>query len=402
MKGTRLLLLLALGPGTGFAALTNRAPVSVEELRAAADRALAAGDSVENSRQVHHVWSYAQRLLELGRTNDARPYVEQALVIDPWNLPWQLTAAELAQACGEPARARERAATVAARAETDVLVDRARRLLGEPIVPPAGPLAETDFERHTLVLVPVGGVERVVLNELADALARELALPVRVQDAGIALPPATRDRQLRMKQQMMRQLQEDWADPERAPALRRVDLTEADFATPDQALEAVRKLALVQGGREARNQLDRALREARGLDPQWSADQLLEKVRQAVQARKHPRVLHLGVTAVDIYGDGSNFLFGLAGQTSGCGLISYSRFVAEAHGETPDRPRLITRLLKQSLSSLGFMIGVDRCSSPTCARSYPRNLSQHDAKSPKLCPACQTGFDQALIRAPSP
>jgi len=54
------------------------------------------------------------------------------------------------------------------------------------------------------------------------------------------------------------------------------------------------------------------------------------------------------------------------------------------------------RTFKQALSSFGFMLGVARCSSPTCARAYPHHLGEHDAKTKKLCPVCLKGFENKL------
>jgi predicted Zn-dependent protease len=48
--------------------------------------------------------------------------------------------------------------------------------------------------------------------------------------------------------------------------------------------------------------------------------------------------------------------------------------------------------LKQALSSTGLLFGLQRCINPTCARAYANGLTEHDAKQPKLCAACDEAF----------
>jgi len=55
----------------------------------------------------------------------------------------------------------------------------------------------------------------------------------------------------------------------------------------------------------------------------------------------------------------------------------------------------VDRAYKASLASIGFMLGIDRCSDPTCPRVYPHSLAELDATSLKLCAACERGFLQA-------
>ena len=107
-------------------------------------------------------------------------------------------------------------------------------------------------------------------------------------------------------------------------------------------------------------------------------------------------VYFMGVADVDVFRDDLNFLFGQAENNGHHAMIAYRRFTAEFNHDRPNRARLIDRTLKQSLSSLGFMLGLGRCTDPTCARAYPHDLSEHDAKSTDLCDDCRTGLERAL------
>ena len=69
-------------------------------------------------------------------------------------------------------------------------------------------------------------------------------------------------------------------------------------------------------------------------------------------------VVYIGITEADIYGNNNNYLFGVA-RTGDSGLISYARYRAWFHrGE--NQSRLLDRIHKQLLSSVGFALGVPR------------------------------------------
>lgn len=73
----------------------------------------------------------------------------------------------------------------------------------------------------------------------------------------------------------------------------------------------------------------------------------------------------VGVVAEDLFADNLNFLFGTAGD--GAGVLSLARF-----GEAGlPREALLARATKQAFSTTGFVLGVPRCSSASCARAYP-------------------------------
>jgi predicted Zn-dependent protease len=146
---------------------------------------------------------------------------------------------------------------------------------------------------------------------------------------------------------------------------------------------------------------DAALDRLKKAGRQWDTSDLLANLMVAVRPFRQVNVYFLGVANLDAFADQSNFIFGTAETGGHHAVITYRRFTADFNGETPNRKRLVDRMLKQSFSSIGFMLGVPRCSTPTCARAYPHSLSEHDAKSTDLCAACRLGFERALrVRLP--
>jgi archaemetzincin len=107
----------------------------------------------------------------------------------------------------------------------------------------------------------------------------------------------------------------------------------------------------------------------------------------------------LGVTSHDLCAPTANFLFGSAATGRFFGVISTQRFRADFNGEPPKRERLTERLLKQSLSSITYMVGIDRCTTPECAHAYPQSLAEHDQKPSTLCAVCRKALEQKIGRA---
>jgi len=99
----------------------------------------------------------------------------------------------------------------------------------------------------------------------------------------------------------------------------------------------------------------------------------------------------LVVTSYDITDEGLNFLFGNSDE-HGLGVISYHRFLSD----NPDKKTLFMRVYTQSLSTAGFLLGLPRCSSSGCARSYPHSLEEFKRKSHTLCKECKHNLNVFL------
>lgn len=94
----------------------------------------------------------------------------------------------------------------------------------------------------------------------------------------------------------------------------------------------------------------------------------------------------LGITSQDIFSNDNNFVFGLAAP--GRGVVSCNRFITS----NADNGMTIKKTVMQTLSSAGFILGIPRCSLPTCARSYVSNVEDQDEKEAKLCIECQSSL----------
>ena len=121
------------------------------------------------------------------------------------------------------------------------------------------------------------------------------------------------------------------------------------------------------------------------IQDQYHADVLLNQVRNQYKDLINENNCFgiLGVTQQDIYTKDYNFLFGW--NSSDVAIMSYQRFINDNTTLTVK----IKRTVMQGFSSVGYLIGIPRCSVDTCSRAYPHSLSEHDEKEDILCYECR-------------
>ena len=118
---------------------------------------------------------------------------------------------------------------------------------------------------------------------------------------------------------------------------------------------------------------------------QYDAEVLLKQIQQSFKKKLdlHGTIGLSGITADDIYFDDYNYLFG-SGEPR-LGVISHARF----YDNETSLDTAIKRTVMQAFSTTGFIIGIPRCTSPTCARAYAHSLAEHDRKEDQICRECR-------------
>jgi archaemetzincin len=99
--------------------------------------------------------------------------------------------------------------------------------------------------------------------------------------------------------------------------------------------------------------------------------------------------LALGITAVDLYVPGLNFVFGLADSRQRCAVISLARLNPESYGLPPDPKLFQERALKEAVHELGHLLGLGHCRNPACIMFFSNSLADTDRKGPGFCPECR-------------
>jgi len=99
--------------------------------------------------------------------------------------------------------------------------------------------------------------------------------------------------------------------------------------------------------------------------------------------------LVLGITKVDLYVAGLNFVFGLADPMQKTAVISLARLDPQFYGLPQNTPLLQKRALKEAVHELGHCLGLGHCPDPACIMFFSNTLADTDHKGPGFCPRCR-------------
>jgi archaemetzincin len=105
----------------------------------------------------------------------------------------------------------------------------------------------------------------------------------------------------------------------------------------------------------------------------------------------------LGVTDVDLFTPGLNFVFGQA-RSGGPALMSLARLRPEFWGEAPDAGRLLERATKEAVHELGHTYGLGHCRDAQCVMWFSNTLAETDRKGDCFCRAHEAHLRRALGR----
>ena len=103
----------------------------------------------------------------------------------------------------------------------------------------------------------------------------------------------------------------------------------------------------------------------------------------------------LGITSVDMFAPGLNFVFGravLGGK--GC-VISIARLWHS------DSEVFANRIIKEAVHELGHTFGLDHCSNPRCVMFFSNSISDTDGKGDWYCDRCRDNLKRiGSLRTP--
>ncbi|ASJ12094.1 archaemetzincin family Zn-dependent metalloprotease [Thermococcus thioreducens] len=108
----------------------------------------------------------------------------------------------------------------------------------------------------------------------------------------------------------------------------------------------------------------------------------------------------LGITRLDLYEEGLNFIFGLAHAGLRTAIVSTFRLRPEFYGEAPDKELYIERTIKESMHELGHVFGLPHCPNKRCVMHFSNSIIDTDIKDALYCPTCLKRLGKNLGEEP--
>ncbi|MFH2047699.1 MAG: tetratricopeptide repeat protein [Pseudomonadota bacterium] len=368
--------------------------ISKNELELLVNNLIEKDNTVEIRKNIENIFRLAQIYQDEGLNERAIKIYQTGLKSDPTNFEYQIKFCELLIKLNRSKETIKRLINIYNLVEDDRLFEKTKKILSDLKVDlPHLLVPEPANEKIEILLVPLGDVNHQILSELRVVLQNIMGIKVLLSGQTIPLGEPNRIYSEKYISEVFKKISENITSLQKNMLLSGLHLKSEDLSSYSNQSRFIvsyfNKLGVV-GEIELQNYNN--ILDNLGQKGQYNPELITEEMRNIFPFNKSKTIMaYIGVTSQDLYCETCNFLFG---HTDGSyGVISYAGFASVNTNEKQNRPRLINRLLKQALSSTNFALGIPRCDTPLCARSYPNSLEEHDAKSEDLCSVCRNRLE---------
>lgn len=108
------------------------------------------------------------------------------------------------------------------------------------------------------------------------------------------------------------------------------------------------------------------------------------------QVKTNDCFIILGVTSVDLYVEGLNFVFGEAEPFDKVCIISIHRLRPEFYSDKPDIKTFERRILTEAVHEIGHLFNLRHCPNPGCVMFFSNSILDTDRKGFLFCSKCRS------------
>ncbi len=121
---------------------------------------------------------------------------------------------------------------------------------------------------------------------------------------------------------------------------------------------------------------------------QYDAEKLIESISQNEGKFIDRTIPGIGITEVDIYYNGLNFVYSYEDIDENVGIVSIYRLREEFYDKPPNFGKLVDRTIKEILHVLGHLLGLEHCTNKTCLMYPSESIVDLDRKNFEFCDNC--------------